>query len=354
MKVLVATTAIAAGGAARHLLDLALEVSRAGVEVTVGHDLRASWLDACRSRGLATTPLDRIGDYDILHLHLADTYDKAALRLLLTSRMRHPRSRRVVTEHLPRNNSSDPSLDRNARTPGAYAGKTAFKLVQYSLCDAVIAVSAGSAGFIRQRYKNPKIPIFVVENGIEATAEGAPRRGPVSDRRRVWAIGDLSQQKGWDVLIGAASASKAEWIVDVMGDGAQRNALEREADRLAAGRFTFHGRRSDIDLLLREGGITCCPSRWESSSYVALEGMRAGLPVVATRVDGLEDIVSDGVTGLLVTPGDPHALATALDRLAFDPVLAAKLGEAGRMRQQGRFSLQRMVGQTLNVYAEVL
>jgi glycosyltransferase involved in cell wall biosynthesis len=78
--------------------------------------------------------------------------------------------------------------------------------------------------------------------------------------------------------------------------------------------------------------------------------MRAGCPVVATRVGGITDIVVHEETGLLVPPGDPAALTVAMESLLKNPVEARRMGEGGRMRQASAFSLDRMIEETLDVY----
>ena len=96
------------------------------------------------------------------------------------------------------------------------------------------------------------------------------------------------------------------------------------------------------------------PSRWEACPYVALEAMAAGRPVVASAVDGLEDIVVPGETGMLVAPGSPAELTTALERLAGDRAFRRRLGEAGRARVERMFGIDRMVAGTLAVYEDAI
>jgi len=91
-------------------------------------------------------------------------------------------------------------------------------------------------------------------------------------------------------------------------------------------------------------------SRWEASSYAALDAMAAGLPVVATRVDGVEDIVAHNETGLLVAPANPLALGRQIDELLRDRARARAFGLAGRARVAREFSLERMISRTLAAY----
>jgi glycosyltransferase involved in cell wall biosynthesis len=104
---------------------------------------------------------------------------------------------------------------------------------------------------------------------------------------------------------------------------------------------------------IREADLVCIPSRWESSSYVALEAGAVGRPVIATNVDGLNDIILPGVTGQLVSPNDPIGLAAALDEAAESPNVLQRWGLEGYRRVRELFTLDRMVDQTMDVYRSV-
>lgn len=100
--------------------------------------------------------------------------------------------------------------------------------------------------------------------------------------------------------------------------------------------------------------ISVLPSLSEGLSNVLLESMAAGLPVVATNVGGNPEVVEEGVTGLLVPPREPAALANAVGILRENPGLAARFGDSGRMRVENCFSLERMVQETQKLYLEML
>ena len=107
-------------------------------------------------------------------------------------------------------------------------------------------------------------------------------------------------------------------------------------------------------MLLDAADVFVLPSRCEGMPLVLLEAMDAGLPVVATRVIGSEEVVADGETGLLVPPEDPAALGTALARLLADPQLRARFGRAGRQRFLERFTGRRMAARTAVLYEDIL
>jgi glycosyltransferase involved in cell wall biosynthesis len=173
----------------------------------------------------------------------------------------------------------------------------------------------------------------------------------------------LTRLKGIECFLSAAAALSVKHpdvrflIVGETSppDPAYLQSLERLARELGiADRVTFTGRRSDIPAVLGAADVAVMPSLNEALSNVVLESMAAGAPVVATRVGGTPEALTDGATGLLVQPGDAGAIATAVSRLLDDRALACRLGRAARERIAERFSVERMVSATEDLYAELL
>ncbi len=105
---------------------------------------------------------------------------------------------------------------------------------------------------------------------------------------------------------------------------------------------------SEIEAFYQSADIVVVPSRWEGFGLIAVEAMRAGLPVIASRVGGLPEIVEDGVTGLLIPPEDTAALVNALRDLSYERLSA--MGRAGRERFQRHFTLDRVHRQITELY----
>jgi glycosyltransferase involved in cell wall biosynthesis len=146
----------------------------------------------------------------------------------------------------------------------------------------------------------------------------------------------------------------------IVGDGPVRIDLEK-LDAQLHDRNTgqespviFAGARQDISRLLGAVDIFVLPSLNEALPIVILEAMAVGLPVVATRVGGVPEIVQDGATGLLVAPGDEAGLLAALNRLAEDTALRAKLADAGRKQVRAQFTIEQMVRNLEIIYEELL
>jgi glycosyltransferase involved in cell wall biosynthesis len=170
-----------------------------------------------------------------------------------------------------------------------------------------------------------------------APAPGADVRGELEahGRRLVVAIGRLHPQKGFDVLI----AASARWltrpdppVVVIAGDGpAERELAEQIATLGAPARLLGH--RDDVADLLAAADVVAAPSRWEGSPLLVQEALRAGAPLVATRVGGIPDLVGDAA--VLVPPDDVDALDAAVRRVLDDGQLRDRLAERGRARAAG-------------------
>jgi glycosyltransferase involved in cell wall biosynthesis len=304
---------------------------------------------AAERAGYEVVPLGRRIGSDVWHLHLANTYDRQALRLLTAARACS--TRLLITEHLPRTNASDATLAERRPRRGAPSAKGAYKRAQFILADQVIAVSAGSGRFLRSRYRLAEHKLAIIPHGV-APREQAPTS--LESESRFVVAASLITQKGLGDLIIAADLAGDDWFVDVFGDGAHRAELERQAadvrSRDGRPRVNFRGWSDEIDLALASAFGLIVASRWEASSYAALDAMAAGLPVVATRVDGVEDIVAHNETGLLVAPANPLALGRQIDELLRDRARARAFGLAGRARVAREFSLERMISRTLAAY----
>jgi glycosyltransferase involved in cell wall biosynthesis len=231
--------------------------------------------------------------------------------------------------------------------------------------DAIIVnASAVKDVLVRAGYDARRIE--VIRNGLdlsrfEARAPqgklrrelGLPSRGPL-----VAALCRLHQIKGVEHFLEAA-VILCRRFPDVRflvaGDGYHRQALERHAADLGLGsRVIFTGLRHDVPEFLQQVNVSVLPSLSEALSNTLLESMAAGVPVVATRVGGNPEVVEDGVTGFLVPPREPEALAASIGRLLEHPQLAQAMGRAGRERAAEHFSLQRLTQETESLYLRLL
>ncbi len=141
----------------------------------------------------------------------------------------------------------------------------------------------------------------------------------------------------------------------IVGDGILRSELEQQAKNLGISEHVhFMGWRHDVKELMTQFEIFLAPSLWEGFGLVFLEAMAQALPIVASQVSAIPEVVEDGVTGILVPPQNSDALAEAIKKLLDNPDLAQKLGAAGRERLETVFTPQRMIEQTAALYHEVM
>lgn len=137
----------------------------------------------------------------------------------------------------------------------------------------------------------------------------------------------------------------------LVGGGPWQDRVYVEARRLhLTDRVLLLGIRSDVPEILAASDIFVLSSQWEGAPLGIIEAMMAGLPVIATRVGGIPELVEEGVTGFLIPPRDASALAWALQRLLEDEPLRRRAGEAGRKRALERFTLEHMVSQYKEIY----
>lgn len=180
------------------------------------------------------------------------------------------------------------------------------------------------------------------------------RLGLPADAPVVLAVGALVGHKGHAHLVAALPALRAVVRgvrVVVAGEGPLRDALTSQAAALGvADALVLAGQVEDLPGWFHGVDLFVMPSTQEGLGTSVLDAMAAGLAVVASRAGGLPETIVDGVHGLLVPPGDPAALASALADLLRDPLRRARLGAAGRERVDAAFSVDRLVEETLAVY----
>ena len=182
--------------------------------------------------------------------------------------------------------------------------------------------------------------------------------------RAILCVARLEYSKGVDVLLhawGRMLAAPAEWRTHlkprlcIVGDGMLKAQLLRIAEDLGLTESVdFLGERTDVKNLLQQSWGFVLPSRWEGMSNALLEALACGLPSVATRVSGSEDIITDGVNGLLVEPEQPIELGQGLRRIIEDADLAQRLGKAGRATTIQHYQLDTVVEQCLTEYRRLL
>ena len=232
----------------------------------------------------------------------------------------------------------------------------------WAAADAVVAVS----GYVGERQRiSGRVPakrIQVVPNPVSVPATVRPAAevraalGVAAGRRMVAAAGRLTEVKGFADLLDAADALPPDVDILVFGDGPERARLESQRARLHTGqRIRFVGQRPDAAECVAAADVCVVPSRWEEAfCLAAAEPLARGRPLVATRVGAIPELVRDGITGLLVPPRDPRALAAAIRRLLDGPELATALGRAGREHLLASHGWPQAISELVSVLAPPL
>lgn len=303
---------------------------------------------------LAASRLD-LGRYDVIH-----TQDVIATCAL--ARVRPRRVPVVATIHSPlvRETQLGTTLGRFARQYTALEEKLGLISAQ-----RIILPSQWLKRTLVRDYRLSPNAFVVIHNGVDVAhyhqlATQPPLRVPPPGRRPVILCpARLTRVKGHDYLLSALAIlarRRRGFVCWLAGDGPGRRRLEDQAWRLRLGdRVAFLGARKDIPALLPMADVVVLPSLMEGGlPYAVQEAQLAGKPVVASRVGSVAEIVEEGVTGLLVPPRNPAALASAIDRLLGSEHLRLKLGTTAKARAADRWNAERMTRETLAVYEQVL
>lgn len=233
------------------------------------------------------------------------------------------------------------------------------------LATGSVCVSEGVRRFSQDVARLDPRRLTVIPNGIEPEpydqAVALPRRelGLADDSLVALFVGRIEMQKGLDFLLIAAEKvieRRPEWQLVVVGDGPDLAGWRLYVGRDAALSRHVHllGRRDDVPALLKAADLLVLPSLWEGMPNVVLEAMAARRAVVATTVEGTEDLVVPGQTGWLVPPWDPNALASALLEAAENRDRLARFGEAGQRRVKAEFTPTRVVAAYESLWAGIL
>jgi glycosyltransferase involved in cell wall biosynthesis len=328
------------GGSERHLLTLLPALAERGYEVVfVGLDdpawdasdfYSALTVPAVRLRAGVAVParLPRTLRADVVHTHLvhADLFGGLAATLR--------GARLVSTKH-----NDDPFR------------LGAFRYVERGLArlaDRIVTITDSLRRFTVEQVGVPPGKVETIHYGLDDLPEPWGENPPDSvpaDARILLSTSRLVEQKGIDVAVRSLPSLPDDTVLVVLGEGPARPPLERLARELGVERRVFlPGRVPDVAAWLTRASAYVHPARWEGFGLGVLEAMLAGLPVVASRVSSLPELV--GEAGLLVAPDDPRALASALGQALERPAL----GAAARERARTEFSVARMADRTAALY----
>ena len=298
---------------------------------------------------------------DVVHTHTAKAgaLGRAAAGLYNATR---GRSRRAIVVHTFHGHV----LDGYFRPAANMAIRTAERVLA-TLTDRIVAIAPGQRDELVERFRIASASkVDVVRLGLDlsrllAVDESSPDlRGELSigaGQLVIGYVGRLVPIKSVDTLLRAFAGVRREQKprLVIVGEGPERAALESLAAGLGiADRVSFTGWRQDLEAVYRTFDITAVSSRNEGTPVALIEAMAAGRAVVATRVGGVPDVVTDESVGLLVEPGDAGALSAALESLGGDPAARRRMGAAARRSVASRYSVDRLVADLDRLYRQGL
>jgi glycosyltransferase involved in cell wall biosynthesis len=357
----------ASGGTAAHVAALARGCREAGLAVTAFGPAQAAGLFGAEvavtpvpigdrprpARDLASVALLRRGlrsaRPDVVHAHGVRAGGFAVLAL--AGRPGRARPALAVTVH------NAPPAGNGLRGRAARLVYAMLERACARRADAVLCASADLAERMRSlgaAAEQFDVPAAGAPPPSEAAVAQAARDIGAGGRPVVLAVGRLAPQKGFDTLVSAAAAWRRAGTAArtvIAGGGPLAADLASQSDRESADVLLL-GERADVQALLAVADVVVVPSRWEARALLVQEAMRAGRPIVATRVGG-----TPGLTGedgaILVPPDDPAALAAAVMAVLSDAPLAARLGLAASARAAAFRSEDDAIAAVVAIYARL-
>ncbi len=361
MKVLLVTPQMSSGGAETVVYDLASGLARHGHAVAVASsggrladELAAKGVEVYEIPSLAgkrpiqvlravpsLARLLRSGRYDVVNAHAYLT----ALEVWIGRFLGGSRPPMVFTLHLQESEGLYRVMARTMRA-------TATKVV--TVCRST-----------RERLEAGGLPPAmseVIYNGVDVAgfpARTASSPGLGAATLRVGVVARLVERKGHRFLLQAMAQLRddpvcPDFVLDIVGDGPGREELERLTAKLGlTTSVRFHGDTDDVLAVLAKLDVFVLPSTYEAFPVSLLEAMSCGVAILATGVDGVPELVEDGVNGVLVRPGRAEALAEALKGLVMDRDRRETLALAGAAHVRERFTLEHMIKGYENLYLSV-
>jgi glycosyltransferase involved in cell wall biosynthesis len=351
MRIITVLRSLKSGGAERHALQLMRGMRERGHEALYAGPM-AGWLgQQLQADGFDGIDLQMHGLIDLPSIWRLARYARDVKANLIHGHL----TRGAYYAHYAARLAGLPNV---ATAHSDNAGK------HFGRAERIIAVSQAVADFLQRCGYDPQ-RIRMVHHGIADIAGRLPADVREVTRRSLGLSASepcllmaarIVPAKGHDTALRAlATLKQRDWTLLLAGDhhgdlGPQMQALARELG--IADRVRFLGLREDVPALLAASDLLLAPSRREALSLTLLEASACSLPIIASRVGGIGEVVQDGVSGLLVPPDEPAALAAALSSLLDDQSRRQAMGACARQRFKSCFTENLMFDQTEAVYRE--
>ena len=362
MRILLAITrADTIGGAQVHVRDLAIALQEKGHEVLVITGVSGSYNTALEQCGIESVSCST------LQQQLSLPKDLNALGFLVKTIGQFKPD--LVATHSSKAGVLGRIASRLTKIPCVFTvhgwaftegvpepKRTLYKWIERlsePLADQIICVSEHDrligihSGMAPER-------LATIHNGMEDVSPQSRAKPHSPKPIKLVMVARFDRQKDHHTLIQACQTIE-DIKLTLVGDGPQLEQTKNWVKQLGMEeRVNFTGYRRDIAAILAQNHIFALISHWEGFPYTIVEGMRAGLPVVASHVGGVSEAVIDGVTGYCVPRSDVNALREQLVTLVSDPELRRQMGSLGRAKYESQFTFEHMFEQTLDVYKQVV
>jgi glycosyltransferase involved in cell wall biosynthesis len=343
------------GGAERFAVDLAkfLDRDKFAVEVICLRD-EGNWKKELEALGISVQVLGGIRGFSFLSFgKLLKAVKKAAPNIVHTHLFWGDFFGRLAAKLA--GVKAIISTEQNLNLSEGFLKRTG-KIATARFARAIIAVSEAVKKYAIKYEGAKEKQLEIIPNGLEIEKFLNTERNYDNGGRElvVGSIGRLAEQKGFDCLIKALVDVKSVKCL-IAGEGEKRKELQGLIDQLGLGeKVKLVGWQENIKKFLAGLDIFVLPSRWEGLGIVILEAGLSGLPVVASRVDGILDIISDGQDGLFFTAGNEGELAAQIKRLQADPGERERLGKRLQEKIREKFDIKKIAKRYEAVYLEAL
>ena len=351
------------GGAQEHLFSLVTRIDRTRYDVSIVSLSPGSAVRKLQRAGFDVLVIDEPDDAiavgavaahlaevrpDVIHNHMYRAELVGTRAAIALGEIGHRRPYVVSTVHSSRIRSDEDRRMLRELTPRMDQLIAVSKMIERKLIDEGRTAT----------------PIRLIYNGIDLTRYDhqepcctlPEEYGMEPGSQIVGVVARLEPEKGHPTLLEAwprVLRSVQDAYLLIVGEGSRRDALEAQARHLRiAHRVVFTGRRDDVPAVTAALDVAVLPSYREAQGLSILEAMALSRPVVASDVGGIPEMITDGVTGLLVPPHDANALAAGVTRLLVDHSLADTIGRAGHDMVHDRFCIELMVDAIQSIYDE--
>lgn len=354
------TRSDALGGAAVHVADLSDSLSQIGMQVTVlmGGDGPVRSLFENEAVKVETVPfLSRnvsLGKDVFAFFYLLWRICREKPDIISSHTSKAGMLVRIACYLLGHTNIYTPhcwSFFRIGKRTGVYKG---MEIVMTQFSPIIVCVSKDEKKAIESERLRSRAKVLLIHNGMKGLRE--PNDPSEDNELNFIQIARFEAQKDFDTLFAAIDLIRdRSFILRLVGEGPLKGKAQRQVEQMGLQqKVIFYGQRRDVENFLRRGRVYILSTHWEGLPRSIIEAMGAGMPIIATKVGGIPELVREGRTGHMFSPGDSKELALCMDRFLSDPQLIFQYGDRSKETFRRKFTYDRMLARYLSLYHALL